>query len=234
MLTGLTRREQRILLFLVGMIVAGLAIHHFRTGFHREDLSKTQEEKKGGEKKSVGEEDSPETVSIPTYPIDVNAASIEDLCLLPHIGEVKAKAIVAYREKNKGFRELNEITRVPGIGDATFQKIREKITLEDRNTTQTTEKPSEILENPIPVPEKDSSTKGNHKTGDIPRKININTAGMEELMTLEQIGEVKAKRIMEYRSRYGPFRSERDLLKIRGIGEKILSLNRDKIAVSGD
>jgi len=62
-------------------------------------------------------------------------------------------------------------------------------------------------------------------------KININTASVEELMTLRGIGEVIAKAIVAYREQNGPFKTVDDLVAVRGIGEKTLSSLRDKITV---
>ena len=50
--------------------------------------------------------------------------------------------------------------------------------------------------------------------------ININTASVAELQTLEGIGETKAMSIIAYRETYGKFSSTRDILKVNGIGEK--------------
>ena len=62
-------------------------------------------------------------------------------------------------------------------------------------------------------------------------KININTASVSELMTLDGIGEVKAKAIVEYRTENGDFKSIDDLVLVSGIGEKTLEKNRDRITV---
>lgn len=59
--------------------------------------------------------------------------------------------------------------------------------------------------------------------------ININTASLDELMTLTGIGEVKAKAIINYRETYGPFPSVNALTNVSGIGEKTLSKIADKI-----
>lgn len=62
--------------------------------------------------------------------------------------------------------------------------------------------------------------------------VNINTASVEQLMTLEGIGESYAKRIIEFREKNGPFQTPEDLLKIKGIGEKTLEINKDRIILS--
>lgn len=51
-------------------------------------------------------------------------------------------------------------------------------------------------------------------------RININTATKEQLMTLPGIGEVYAKRIIEYRTLNGPFKTISDITKVEGIGTK--------------
>ncbi len=47
--------------------------------------------------------------------------------------------------------------------------------------------------------------------------VNINTANVEKLMTLDGIGEAYAQRIVDFRDKNGPFKSPEDLTKIKGI-----------------
>ena len=60
--------------------------------------------------------------------ININTATMEELMLLPGIGEVRAKAVIEYRENYGGFVSIEEITEVRGIGSVTYDNIKEFIT----------------------------------------------------------------------------------------------------------
>lgn len=66
----------------------------------------------------------------PEEPINVNTASAEELTELPRIGEVIAARIVAWREENGPFAEIEELLNVQGIGERTFERIRPHVTVE--------------------------------------------------------------------------------------------------------
>ena len=62
-------------------------------------------------------------------------------------------------------------------------------------------------------------------------KVNINTAGSEELQTLTGVGPAIASRIIDYRNKNGAFKSIEDLTNVSGIGEKTLEKFKDEICV---
>ena len=59
--------------------------------------------------------------------LDINKVPWYELVLLPKLGEVKAKAIVAYREKHGYFKTLDELSKVNGIGTSIIEAIRDHI-----------------------------------------------------------------------------------------------------------
>ena len=61
--------------------------------------------------------------------ININTASITELTDLPNIGEQKAQAIISKREELGKFNSIEEIKEVSGIGEATFEKIKDLITI---------------------------------------------------------------------------------------------------------
>ena len=63
--------------------------------------------------------------------------------------------------------------------------------------------------------------------------VNVNTADAETISAeLKGVGLAKAKAIVEYRKKHGPFRSADDLSLVKGIGERTVELNRADIKVA--
>ena len=63
--------------------------------------------------------------------------------------------------------------------------------------------------------------------------VDINTANAETISTeLNGIGLAKAKAIVEYREKYGPFKNPEDLSLVKGIGDRTVELNRANILVA--
>jgi len=63
--------------------------------------------------------------------IDLNRAEVWLLEALPGIGESRAQAIINYRQQNGPFHNINELTKVEGIGTATYESIKDLITVAD-------------------------------------------------------------------------------------------------------
>jgi competence protein ComEA len=61
--------------------------------------------------------------------VDINTATLEQLDILPGIGPKTAQEIIDYRNANGPFARIENIMDVPGIGQATFGKIKDLITV---------------------------------------------------------------------------------------------------------
>ncbi len=61
--------------------------------------------------------------------LDLNTASADELERLPRIGPALAARILAYRARHGGFRRVEELTAVPGIGDKTLARLHPYLTV---------------------------------------------------------------------------------------------------------
>ena len=62
-------------------------------------------------------------------------------------------------------------------------------------------------------------------------KVDLNTGTAKELQQLPGIGKGLAKRIVEYRTANGPFKSVEELMQVRGIGKKTFAKMKDRLAI---
>ena len=73
-------------------------------------------------------QDVPEDDDVVSLSVNINTADVQELDLLPGIGEKLAENIIAYRIENGSFQTIEEIKNVPKIGDSIFEKIKNYIT----------------------------------------------------------------------------------------------------------
>lgn len=62
--------------------------------------------------------------------ININTASVKELCSIPGVGETRAAAIVSYRESHGGFAKPEDIMKVSGIKEGMYEKIKDSISVE--------------------------------------------------------------------------------------------------------
>ena len=61
--------------------------------------------------------------------VNINTANKEKLATLPGIGEGTAEKIIEYRSKAGKFKAIDEIKKIPGIGESKFKSLKDKITI---------------------------------------------------------------------------------------------------------
>ena len=153
--------------------------------------------------------------------------------ILIHItGAIKKEGVY---ELTEGDRIIDAINKAEGVTEeADTSQINMASKLEDvmkiyvpkkgENTTNI-QSQEEQIEN-IQIKSENNNNKNSSS-----KKININTASMDELDTLPGIGEATAQKIIDYRKEKGKFSKIEDLKEVSGIGESKYEKIKDKICV---
>ena len=70
--------------------------------------------------------------------VNINTATETQIALLPGIGPKLAAEVVNYRTNNGGFKTIEDIKKVSGVGDKKFEKIKDFVVLEGETTIKST------------------------------------------------------------------------------------------------
>lgn len=155
--------------------------------------------------------------------IDLNTATLDQIESLPGIGATKATAILKVREEIGGYKRVEDLDRVPGIGAKTVERLRPFVEVPGAvDATPTPDATPPVLE----VAAAPVTTKI-EKTG----IVAINSAGVEDLQRLLGVGPKLADAIVADRVRRGKFRTVDDLARVKGIGPALLQKNRHRITL---
>jgi competence protein ComEA len=71
----------------------------------------------------------PKPAATVTTPVNLNTATAADLQGLPGVGAATARLIIEHREKNGGFKKIEELMNIKGIGEKSFLKLKPMVTV---------------------------------------------------------------------------------------------------------
>ncbi len=135
-------------------------------------------------------------------------------------GEVQKPGIYKLEE---GLRVQDAIERASGV---TKEADMNHVNLATKVADEMVIYIPAIGEEPV-VPMSTGGSMDQNKSG-----VNLNTATLEELQTLNGIGPSKAQAILTYREENGPFKTIEDILQVSGIGEKSLEKIKTEILIN--
>ncbi|XP_016321696.1 endonuclease/exonuclease/phosphatase family domain-containing protein 1-like isoform X2 [Sinocyclocheilus anshuiensis] len=147
--------------------------------------------------------------------LNINTATEEELMTLPGVNRGVARNIVEYRECIGGFKKVEDLALVSGVGATKLEAVKLEICVSSKSSSSN-HSPSSLRKEQEHLP----------CTG-----VNINTATPPQLVSVRGITEKLAKSIVEFRSAHGPFRSIEDLVKVPSINSSLLDRIRFQVFV---
>lgn len=158
-----------------------------------------------------------ETTTAVQFPLDLNAATLEELCQLPGIGEVTASAIIAHRDACGGFYNRMQLLEVSGIGEITLEKILPYLYLPNEQPMPEEPPPAEPEPEPVVIETEPETTVTETVPPTEPFFVDLNTASAEELLRLPGCDEGMAENILHLREMLHGFRNTLELLYADGM-----------------
>ena len=159
--------------------------------------------------------------------IDINKAGREELIKLKGIGEKTADLIIGYRNAVGGFSDISEIMNINGIGEKTFEGIKDHIYVTEeyilRDSSEETDMTEEYKTEETLPPATEVHEETVYQEETYIEMVNINTADAEEFMTLPGIDQELAENIIMLRTSIQYFQHIYELLYAEGMTKEKLA-----------
>lgn len=154
-----------------------------------------------------------------TKAVDINTATAAELEDLPGIGPALAQAII----DNRPYDSVDDLGRVKGLGASKLDDLVDLVTASP--PTAAAKAKAANAPKAKTTPKRTAKSKTTLAPG---RKINVNTATIDELNELPLIGPVKAQAIIDHR----PFKKVEDLKEVKGIGDVTFDRIKEYISIN--
>lgn len=233
----MTVDEQRALAFIAGLLCLSAAVRFIglpdpveMPGGGQLDLAAHIEEVEG----AVAEAEEAARPLEPGEVIDPNTATAAELMRLPRVGPALAERILADRDANGRYRSLDQLGRVPGIGERTLELLAPHVDLRPAPFGAGARVRTGVGSGSGSGAGSRGGAGSVSGSGDgfgEGAPIDLNRASVDELVALPGVGPVLARRIVAYRDSAGPFGSVSELASVKGIGAATLERIRDRVRI---
>uniref|UniRef100_A0A5F8AJD9 Endonuclease/exonuclease/phosphatase family domain-containing protein 1 n=1 Tax=Macaca mulatta TaxID=9544 RepID=A0A5F8AJD9_MACMU len=156
--------------------------------------------------------------------LNINTATEEELMTLPGVTRAVARSIVEYREYIGGFKKVEDLALVSGVGATKLEQVKFEICVSSKGSS-TQHSPSSLRRDLL------AEQQPHHLATAVPLtpRVNINTATPAQLMSVRGLSEKMALSIVDFRREHGPFRSVEDLVRMDGINAAFLDRIRHQV-----
>lgn len=156
--------------------------------------------------------------------LNINTATEEELMTLPGVTRAVAHSIVEYREYIGGFKKVEDLALVSGVGATKLEQVKFEICVSSKGSSAQ-HSPSSLRRDLL------AEQQPHHLVTSVPLtpRVNINTATPAQLMSVRGLTEKMALSIVDYRREHGPFRSIEDLVRMDGINATFLDRIRHQV-----
>uniref|UniRef100_A0ABI7WKV2 Endonuclease/exonuclease/phosphatase family domain-containing protein 1 n=1 Tax=Felis catus TaxID=9685 RepID=A0ABI7WKV2_FELCA len=156
--------------------------------------------------------------------LNINTATEEELMTLPGVTRAVARSIVEYREYIGGFKKVEDLALVSGVGATKLEQVKFEICVSSKGSSAQ-HSPSSLRRDLL------AEQQPHHLATTVPLtpRVNINTATPAQLMSIRGLTEKMAVNIVDYRREHGPFRSVEDLVRMGGINAAFLDRIRHQV-----
>uniref|UniRef100_A0A9L0TFM9 Endonuclease/exonuclease/phosphatase family domain-containing protein 1 n=1 Tax=Equus caballus TaxID=9796 RepID=A0A9L0TFM9_HORSE len=156
--------------------------------------------------------------------LNINTATEEELMTLPGVTRAVARSIVEYREYIGGFKKVEDLALVSGVGATKLEQVKFEICVSSKGSSAQ-HSPSSLRRDLL------AEQQPHHLATAVPLtpRVNINTATPAQLMSVRGLTEKMAASIVDYRREHGPFRSVEDLVRMGGINAAFLDRIRHQV-----
>ncbi|XP_073891335.1 endonuclease/exonuclease/phosphatase family domain-containing protein 1 isoform X6 [Macaca fascicularis] len=156
--------------------------------------------------------------------LNINTATEEELMTLPGVTRAVARSIVEYREYIGGFKKVEDLALVSGVGATKLEQVKFEICVSSKGSS-TQHSPSSLRRDLL------AEQQPHHLATVVPLtpRVNINTATPAQLMSVRGLSEKMALSIVDFRREHGPFRSVEDLVRMDGINAAFLDRIRHQV-----
>jgi len=180
-----------------------------------------------------------------------SAQQRRDKLFLPALAVMLAAAFTWFLTERSDDRLGLEAEAVNAEMSSLLQRVHGSGAADDGRTGAAGEAPVDLAEAALPhatggqaVPGRGEEPSGSHSAGSAAPeseqasasagKLDLNRASVEQLVGLPGIGETKARAIVEYREKNGPFRKAEELMNVKGIGEKTFEKLQPLVTVGAE